>query len=349
MLALARELRGLTQLELSQKLPTLNQGNYSKIEKGLMPLNGEMLKNISEVLDLPLSFFYKKAPNSQLSDFYYRKRISMPMKELTPLEAKFKLISFWVDELLDSVSLPEFKIPPIQVSDAISAEDISRKIRQFLNIPPGPIGNIVRIMEAAGIIIYFVKKAPEKFDGISLLTDIGQPIIFLNENISNDRKRFTLAHELGHLIMHIRYDWNEDLDKVEKEADVFASEFLMPYLDCRGDLLNLQFKNLGTLKSYWKVSKAAITYKAYKIGYLTPSRYKTFMIELSRSGERKTESDFVDIDAPVLIDKVINAHLNQLHYSREELLNVLSINENDFEEIFLKSGANRPPKLSVVV
>jgi len=123
--------------------------------------------------------------------------------KLSILESKLDILRIMVDELLESVDIPQFKIPQFEITDNLSPSDVAIKVREFLKLPRGPIINIVEVLEAAGIIIHFFKIGVPKFDGITLVTDKGQPILFVNDSLPNDRKIFTIAHELGHLIMHI--------------------------------------------------------------------------------------------------------------------------------------------------
>jgi len=337
MLVITREARGLTQNQLVEKIPNLNQGNYSKMEKGFLPVPKETLINIAKVLDFQVSFYYKKEVNTPISSFYYRKRVSIGKKDLSVLEAKLDIIRMMVDELLDSVDIPEFKLPQYEVTDNLSPSAIAMKTREFLKLPRGPITNLVEILEAAGIIIYFFKIDSLKFDGITLITDNGQPIIFINEALSNDRKNFTIAHELSHLISHIPFAPLPVGRNEETEANEFAGEFLMPYLDCRNDLMNLKYSQLGVLKSYWKVSKAAIAYRAKSINGITSDRYTYLNIELSKNGEKKKETGFIGISEPKLIPLIIDVHENQLGYSLSEMLHLLGINQDDYFEYFNKS------------
>lgn len=112
------------------------------------------------------------------------------------------------------------------------------------------------------IVMYLDLDDMDKFDGLTMFTANQAPVIWINRKTPNDRKRFNLAHELGHLVMHLR---SEDLDKSEdqkeREANEFAGEFLMPESQCKEDLFNLKYKELGAKKLYWKVSKAAIIFK----------------------------------------------------------------------------------------
>lgn len=333
MLAVARESRGLTQQQLVSLVPNLNQGNYSKMEKGILKVSDEVLIGISEALKYPVTFFYKKSVSTPVSSFYYRKRASTSKKVLSELEAKFDIFRMLVDDLLDSVDVPEFLMPQYDPSQNIRPEEAAARIREFLKLPKGPIKNLVPVLEAAGIIVYFMKANVEKFDGITLITDSGQPIIFVNDSMPNDRKRFTIAHELGHLVLHIPFN-SLLIGDEESDANLFASEFLMPQFECRAELRNLKFSNLAFLKSYWLVSKAAILYKAKQIGAITEGKYINMSIELSRNGERKMESDPIAIDTPSLISLMIQTHRDTLNYSRDELLGILSISDDDFSYFF---------------
>jgi len=328
------------------------------MEKGILPITEEILENIASITNYPLSFFYKQDVKRPISSFYYRKRVvAGPKKNLFQLEAKMDIIRGAIDELLKSVDLPEFNLPNIDLSlrsDTSTnfkekAEEAARKTRDFLKIPSGPIDRMIYHLEKHGIIIFQITPDIEKFDGITLVLDSGQPIIFINKNIPNDRKRFTIAHELGHLVMHIgRFEsLNLDLDRDEEmETNSFASEFCMPAFESIKDLLDLNFEELGTLKSYWKLSKAAILLKAKQIEAISPEKYKFMIIRLSQRGERKTELGTVPLDEPTLINRLIDLHLGDLGYTKSELAEILGLTVSDFDLYFSKSNDG---KLRIVI
>lgn len=337
MLVIARESRGLTQKQLVDKVDNLNQGNYSKMEKGLLNIPEETLANIANVLEYSESFFYKKENEIPISSFYYRKRLSIGKKELGIIESKLDIVRIIIDELLDSVEVPEFKIPKYEVTDDLSPSDIAIRVREFLKLPKGPIKNLIKTLEGAGIIVYFLKSNSTKFDGITLYTNKNQPIIFINDSLSNERKIFTISHELFHLVGHIPFSPIPQDRFPEKEANEFAGEFLMPYIDCRNDLMDLRYSQLSVLKSYWKISKAAIIYRAKSTHAITPEKFTNLNIELSRNGEKKKENGFIDIDEPKLINLIIHAYENELDYSLEEIITMLGIGEKDYFEYFHRS------------
>ncbi|MES2654939.1 MAG: XRE family transcriptional regulator [Bacteroidota bacterium] len=349
MLTLARELAGLTQVELVNRIPGLNQGNYSKMEKGLLNISDELLAKISYELNLPKSFFSRPTPNTDLNAVYYRKKQSISIKELGSFRAQTKVFSMNIDDLLTSIEIPAFELPKMKVTENLSADEIAHRIRVFMQLPSGPIENIIRRFESKGIIVHFINNAPEGFDGIAILTNNNQPVILVNNDLPNDRKRFTLAHELGHLVMHLRFsDITDDHKTIEKQANLFASEFLMPLDEIRNDLNRLTYGKLGLLKSFWKVSKASIIYKALQSEFIDDTKATNLRIELSRNGERKNEKIFIEIDTPILIQKIIDAHLNDLNYSKQEIIDYLSINNELFENLINRTATYKKLKLTLV-
>lgn len=340
MLVLARESRGLTQRELVNKIPNLNAGNYSKMEKGLLNVTDEMLNNIASHLKYPVSFFYKEAIKTPVSSFYYRKRATLNKTKLALLEAKFDIVRMCLDEFLDSVEIPEYNIPKFEITENCTASDVGRKLREFFGIPKGPINNLVNLLESHGVIVYFIKTDIDKFDGITLITDKGQPIIFINDNSPNDRKRLTIAHELIHLVSHIPFSPLDSHRDEEEEAFEGGSEFLMPFLECRNELQSLRYSTLSILKGYWGVSKAAIITKALNTDSILPEKAKNFRIELSRKGERRQEIGHVDIDEPRIIDLVVKTIEDTLAYEKQEILDLLSLELEDYTQYFQKSKYN---------
>lgn len=349
MLVLARESRGKTQQELVDAVPNLNQGNYSKMEKGLLSVPDETLANIAKALNYPVSFFQKKGVHTPVSSFYYRKRVSLPKKELSKLEAKLDIIRICIDELLDGVEIPEYNIPSFEITDDVTSIDVAIKLRDYLKLPRGPVQNLIRILEAKGIIVFSIKTDVEKFDGITLMTDMGQPIIFVNDFLSNDRKRFTIAHELIHLVSHVPFSPISNNRDTEKEANEGAAEFLMPYLDCRNDLQGLRYSQLSILKSYWGVSKAMVLYRAKELGLITDQKFKNMYIELARNGERKKETGFVELEDSILPNLMIKTYENDLGYSLDDILSVLSISHDDYLNYFNTSKYNSHVKAKKVI
>ena len=308
---LARESRGLSQSKLSQLLG-VTQATLSRFEKGVLTVAPEFVSKIAQALNYPASFFEKDIRIAGETSLFYRKRASMTVRDLSILESKISILSKSIDEMLESINIPELRIPSVEPTVDNSPQEIAYKIRNYLGVPVGPIDNIVDDMD--------------KFDGLTMFTTNQAPVIWINRNIPNDRKRFSLAHELGHLVMHLR---SENLEKPEDqkeiEANEFAGEFLMPESQCKEDLYNLKYKDLGMKKYYWKVSKAAIIYRAKELKCISEQTSRYLYVTLGRYGERKTESVQVPIDNPKIVNRMFDLHISELKYSMKELSDIVGL------------------------
>ena len=239
-LSFARIYRGYSQTELASMIEGLSQPNLSKFEKGLNSLSDELLLKIIDYLDFPYEFLSKNISNDA-GLAHYRKRTTITKKDRTDIEYSYKLIGYIIDEMSDSLIWPEFNFKTLDIEEGYSPKYIASYTRKSLGLKPDePVADIYNLLEVNGIIVVELD-AIDKFDGVSFVSDKGYPIIVINENFSNDRKRFTLAHELGHLLMHLidnpaipKFRDN----KLEIEANTFASEFLMPSEAIKNSLFN---------------------------------------------------------------------------------------------------------------
>lgn len=318
-ITLAREYRGYSQSELASAIIGLSQPNLSKFEKGLGGLSQEILNKIADFLGFPESFFGQKI--SSVSDFaHFRKRATISKKKKLSFDSNIKLIGYLIDKMSESLDWPDYMFPSFDIEDGFSPEYIASFIRNKLKIKSmDPVLDIMGKLENNGIIIVEFNPKDESFDGVSFLTDLGTPVIILNKSFSNDRKRFTLSHELGHLIMHITGNQPlSDFRDIEDEANKFAAEFLMPKNEIFNSLVNLKVSYLGELKKYWLSSMASILYRAKSIDAIDKERYIYLNIELSRRGWRKKEPFDVEIDKARLFETGLEMHRNELGYSESD-------------------------------
>lgn len=233
-LELARHLRQLTQKEAAELLG-VSQGKLSKAEKGLQPLPSDIILRLPDVYNLPLSFFDQQTDKSQIGHLYYRKQASISAKVQDALDAQIRVQKMAIDQMFEAIELPDFEWPRIQPTENNSPTDIARKVKYALGIHRGSIPNLTVLLEDHGIIVQKMDFGTEKMDGLISITDNGRKVIFLNTRMPNDRMRFSLAHELGHLIMHY-YFIPSEATPVEDEANEFASEFLMPEKEIKPQL-----------------------------------------------------------------------------------------------------------------
>ncbi|WKN42119.1 ImmA/IrrE family metallo-endopeptidase [Tunicatimonas pelagia] len=340
MITLGRESRGMSQSVLAKKIG-VSQGKLSKAEKGEQSLPDSAFKKLTRVLAYPDSFFFTKTPTAPVSHYYYRKKVTIPQKTIAQIEAIAKIFRQNIDSLAEAVELPETTLISFN-PDEETPEEIARKTRYFFKIPRGPVPNLVNLLENKGILVVKTDLFTEKIDGLSTISDKGIHIIFLNERMSHDRQRFSLSHELGHMLMH--FDIPNISEDVEDEANRFASEFLMPRDEIINSLRSLNFPKLGELKRYWKVSMRALVQRAKQLGTINSNEYRNLQIGFSKRGMTKSEAIQLPEEKAFILDEVVKLHLNELDYSVEELANILGLNTDEFKSRFTYS---QRPKLKI--
>ncbi|AUC82553.1 ImmA/IrrE family metallo-endopeptidase [Lacinutrix sp. Bg11-31] len=318
-LIFAREYRKYSQTDLASHINGLSQSNLSKFEKGLGTLSDEIVQKIILFLDFPEKFFVRRISN-RVENAHYRKKSAINKSTRLDIEYGNKIIGFIIDQMTNSVEWPEFLLKPIDIEDGFSPKTIAKYIRKQMGLDIDmPVKNIFNLLESNGIIVVQFDTT-EKFDGVSFLTDKGNPVIVINSNFSNDRKRFTLSHELAHIIMHIAGGFLiPEYRNVENEANDFASEFLMPEEHIKQSLRNLKLSELAEHKIYWLTSMASLIRRAKDVGSISYDRYRYLNIELSRKWGRKSEPVNVFIDEPKLFLTSYKMHKNDLEYSDLEL------------------------------
>lgn len=321
----AREYRGYSQSDLASKISGLSQPNLSKHEKGFDVLSEEMVIKVIDYLGFPKDWLFKNISNFS-ENTHYRKRATLTKRDKTSIELGNRLIGYLVDQMSDSLEWPEFKHVPLDIQEGHTPKSIAQHARKVLGLNNGiPVLNIFSLLESKGIVVVEINAHP-KFDGVSFITDGGIPIIIINKGFSNDRKRRTLAHEYGHILMHCYFAIPPyRTEKVrEQEVEEFTSEFLMPEKYIGPMMRNLRLGDLAELKRYWLTSMSSIVRRAKELGFITNDRYVYFNIELSRGG-RSDDKLSVFIDEPNLFAEAYNIHKKSLGYSKEELATAFSL------------------------
>lgn len=326
-LTFAREYRKLTQTALASKISGLSQSNLSKFEKGLDTISDDLVKKIMDYLNFPHSFLNKKLYNES-DTAHFRKRATIRKKDILEIENSYKLIGYLIDEMSESLIWPEFNLRTYDLEDGFTPMSVAINSRKLLGLTPNePVQDICKLLESNGVFIVELNSI-EKFDGVSFVSDKGHAVIVINENFSNDRKRFTIAHELGHLLMHsINNPAIPDyrMKELENEANNFASEFLMPEKAIKNSLYNLKLGKLASLKRYWLTSMASIIRRAKDLGGIDYDTYRYLYIEFSRKGLRRDEGFDVYIDSPELFRKGYQMFKQELDYSNSEMADAFSL------------------------
>lgn len=331
---LAREYNRFTQKELIEKLKQfgviLSQGELSKIELGQRKEISEwLLQSFSLALDFPINFFTTPTHKENIKGGLYRKKQSLKKKDQDYIEASTNIFKDTYFCLLNFVEIIKTDIPYYStVSD--SPKEIAQKLREYWGVT-GVLDNLVDLLENNGIVVSYIDINDDKFDGFSCFLNKGY-FVFINSRLSGDRQRFTIAHELGHIIMQHDNSLNP---KSDDEANQFASEFLIPEKEAYQDLLNMTCEKAYYLKSKWKVSMAALIKKAADSSAITPSRYKSLMVQMSKLGYRKHEPNPIAKEKPTLFKEIIDVYMTKRNLKNlEEVANAANIGVDVLKNFF---------------
>lgn len=332
LLETARLLRQKTQKEVVEAIG-ISQASLSKAEHGLQELPIDIMSKLYDYYDLPETFFLRSEGVSPLGHLYYRKKLTITNKVIDSFVAKVKIFKAIIDDLMSAVELPKYTLGNYVPDDNLSAKEIARKIRYELKVYNGAVPNLSTLLENNGIIIIRFDFGTDKIDGLTTITDSDRKVMFINNQMPNDRIRFSMAHELGHLVMHLGNPPRSS-DDAERQADEFASEFLMPEEEIRPMLLNVNIQTLGMLKRKWRVSMHALVRRAKDLETITYQQYRNLQMYFSKKGYTKSEPIPLPIENPTMWDETLKLYRNELGYSDEDLMSVMKINQRDFASWF---------------
>jgi Zn-dependent peptidase ImmA (M78 family)/DNA-binding XRE family transcriptional regulator len=345
-LKLARNYLGHSQKEFAQWLG-VSQGTISNIEKNISPLSDEIIFVLKKYFGD--NFFNQRMSTPNLK-VHYRASATIAKKYTDLFESRLQIISNSITELLELVEINTNNIPKIDPEDFnLDIETIANEVRDFFDLGRNPINNLVDLLERNGVIVYFfeydfITSQNKNFDGVSFYV-AGTPVILINRKIQGARKMFTLAHELGHLIMHNHNDiFIPSFRDIENEANKFASEFLAPKKSLIGEFSYLTIEKLFALKSYWKISVGALLYKAKEMN-LSQDQYRRWVTKLAPY--RKFEPNDFRVEEPSMLKKMFE--VSKENYNNEkEFLNSFGLSVEIYNEVFSTLMDSKENKLRIV-
>lgn len=295
-LTAARNIAGLRKNDLARAVG-VSATAISQWENGQRKPDRETIFKLATCLNIPARFFSRDAAPTDLqaSNAHFRSLRNTSQMTRNRAATYAYLVADVVTELEQLLVLPEVDVPKYPLIPTVRQpgmpEIAAQTLRKHWNLGMGPIPNVIRCVEAAGVVIVF---GPSDLAGVDAFSTVEspRPIIVLNP-CKDDyyRQRFDVAHELGHLVMHP--DAEPGNKEAEMQANRFASEFLVPAKSVRGRLPSRMggkdWASLWSLKEEWGVSVQALLYRARDCGALSPTSYRNAMITLSKRGQKIKE------------------------------------------------------------
>lgn len=302
----AREIRGLTQVQLAEKLD-VSQSCIAQLERdervGFEPSEG-LVQALSLSLGFMPSFFSSLGvPEFPLGSLLYRKRNSLKAIDENRIRQFAKLVFEISERLSKNLRLPSVNLPRILEESPAEAAQLTRAALGLS--PDTPIKNLIYQLEKKGVLVIVVPYEIDEHDAFSLWTSSkSKPLMVISGGKSGDRQRFNVAHELGHLVMHRSYDGN--VKQREDEANDFASEFLMPGEVLRNEIETpVTIEKLAVLKGRWGVSIQALAKKSYDLEIINYRQYTYLNKQINAFGWRKQEPNYIIAEKPRAFRKMI--------------------------------------------
>ena len=335
-LSLARKRRGLTGKALSVKAE-LSAITISRLEKGENQPDEATVHKLSRALRFPSSFFFDDDPDvldTNVVSFRSLSRMRAKERDAAISAGILGLqLNDWIEERF---SLPKPNL--LDLSYETNAEAAARSVRQDWSLGEKSVGNMLGLLEMHGVRVFSLTENTATVDAFSFWRN-DVPFVFLNTFKSAERSIFDAAHELGHLILH-RHGGPGFTRSAEREADAFASAFLMPSNDVKSRMpRRISVNVVLKAKKRWRVSAMAMAYRLHYLGLLTDWQYKSTCIELGRRGYRSGEPDGIEREYSVVWKKVLSQLWSE-RTTKSEIARELHLPLDELEGILWGLTAN---------
>lgn len=296
----ARKLKGLSQQDVADELQISKQ-MVSKYEKGIsMPSSSKLLK-LSRLFGLKIDYFFNSF-KVDIGEVNFRKKSSFPMKKQNSLKEQIKINLenyLWIEDTLSIDYTFKNIIENISINNINDIEQAVLKLRTEWNIGTDPIHNIIQLLEDKEIKVIELFDTDDKFDGLATYVNNKYPVIVVNGNFPVERKRFTLLHELGHLLLNLP---DCEINEEENFCNKFASEFLLPknivINEFGGKRKRITLTELISIQKKYGISIPAIMYRLVDSKIVSKERQKQFYIKLNFNPSLKKEVNRSRFETP---------------------------------------------------
>ncbi|PWI80330.1 DNA-binding protein [Enterobacter sp. CGMCC 5087] len=328
-LRLARLYHELSLEQVAEKVEKTRQ-YIQRLESGSAVPSPELINKLAEVLRVKPAFFERQEHSPVNEEIvHFRKRTSTRMSTKLSTLAKAEFYRRFIHVFEYNLDLSPVRFPEFKVHTQEDIERAAEKCRIEWGLGFGPIDNMTRLAEKLGAFVTSFDAVSDEVDALSV--PLRRPFIVRNTaKKSPCRQRFDIAHEVAHLILHEGVSTGDRL--TESQANRFASALLLPRTAMAkyfprpvGGRINWQ--GLSQFKLTWKVSKAAIVYRAHQLGLLTDEQYKTAFMGLKRKGEAidEKEDHLIPHERPELFRRALMFLLEELGYDPKRIADEMDI------------------------
>ena len=328
-LVLARKRRKMTAIQLATAAG-ISRVHLSRIERGQSEPSSETVDALAGATRYPHEFFYVDGVCSlpaEAVSFRSLKKTSVRERDAARAAGEIGVdVGNW---LLEEFNLPEPALPDMSYDP--NPATAARALRQEWGLGEKPVASMISLLEAKGARVFSLCEETLNVDAFSFWQD-GVPFVFLNTMKTAEHGLMDAAHELGHLVLHAGGNTLRGRD-VERDANAFASSFLMPSEDVLGRVPHGPSVDciLG-IKKRWRVSAMALANRVYRLGLLTDWQFRSMCIDLTQRGYRTGEPDGTVRDKSRVWKQVLD-HLWGEGKTKKTIANALHLPLDELERL----------------
>ncbi len=345
-LAQAREARGLSCADIARYVQ-VSRASVSNYEAGKQMPRPDVIEKISNIFNLPTSFFMFDVPKLQRNTIFYRSNNSAIKAAKIKAGRRYEWlreIALYLQEYFDfpKVNMPSFDLPDdFEKISMDQIEKIALKCRKYFGIDGGPAPNMILLLENNGVIVSQGYFEAEKLDAFSENILNEHPFVFLGlDKTSAVRSRFDAAHELAHLILHssvkqTRINNKRSFKILEDQAHRFAGAFLLPEKDFLDELWSPTLDAFRALKPRWKASVGAQIMRSSQLEIVSDDQVKRLWINYNRRGWRNNEplDDKLEREKCRVLRRSFELMVQENIRSKEQILEDLRLFPGDIVEL----------------
>lgn len=231
-----------------------------------------MLDRLAKALNVRPGFFDIGRPLARIDtvNAHFRSLRSTRVSDRQKALATATLVWELTFALERHVKLPETDLPAVRPGTAPA--EAAALLRRHWGLPDGPVKHLLATAESRGIVV--VVRPLGEIDAVDAFSVVivDRPIIITTPRRTENvfKHRFSIAHEIGHLLLHA--DTGEHSAAIEKEADEFAAAFLTPAASMDAALpQRLDLAALDRLGRTWGVSPHSLVRRMVERGRTTES------------------------------------------------------------------------------
>lgn len=305
-----------------------------------MPI--ESAERLSSATNVTIKFF-DRDPSVRHLGFHrlYRLQRKVGVRSLEMLESDLNARRLHILKILKKFDVrPTLQLPERADFEGYTPVMAAQMLRRSWMVKRGVIGPITPLLEAAGIFVVEVDLPEKSFEGLAVRAFDAYPLIFVRKGQTADRRRYTLAHELAHLILH-----QESVEEQETEANAFAGEWLFPEEFAVPALSNFSIARALELKAKYQLSIQFFIMRAAQLELISKEEKARHFKYISMKGW-KTEEPYAEApERPQMLSRLLRSLLDQLSYTVEEIAGELGESPDRIRSYFFEDDISRKLRL----